>query len=370
MRSNTYGRRPAAVVGALIATVLALPASAQAAPAGDHAATKAVLSAFQAEGGPGAGLYAGNGNGTWSLSVGTGTTNATLPIQPADRFRIGSQTKAFTASVVMQLVDEGKVSLGAPIEQYLPGVVAGNGHDGNAITIRQLLQHTSGIPTNGNPQAKANPDGTYALAEVVRDGLRLPSASTPGAAFHYSNTNYQILSMLVERVTGMPLSKAVTNRIIEPLGLTRTTYPLAGDHSLTTPYVHGYDGGRVGPFFFWTDATANFEPSQYSGAGAMISTQQDLTAFYQALIGGKVVSAASLAEMQTTFHAGPGLDFGLGLTSRALSCGGTAWGISGAVRGYASLTMVTADGRHATAVTNAASSSLKVFDAVDSALCE
>ncbi|MEU5429220.1 serine hydrolase domain-containing protein [Streptomyces olivoreticuli] len=370
MRLNTCGRRSAAVVGAVTAAVLALPASAQAAPAGDHAATKAVLSAYQAESGPGAGLYAGDGKGTWSLSVGTGAVNATQPIQPADRFRIGSQTKAFTASVVMQLVDEGKVSLGAPIEQYLPGVVASNGHDGNAITIRQLLQHTSGIPTNDKPQAKANPDGTYALAEVVRDGLRLPSASKPGVEFHYSNTNYQILSMLVERVTGAPLSKAVTDRIIEPLGLTRTIYPLAGDRSLATPYVHGYNGGRLGPFFFWTDVTPNFEPSQYSGAGAIISTQQDLTTFYQALIGGKVVSAASLAEMQTTFHAGPGFDFGLGLTSRALSCGGTAWGISGSVLGYTSLTMVTADGRHATAVTNATSPSLKVFDAVDSALCE
>ncbi|WP_205519092.1 serine hydrolase domain-containing protein [Streptomyces olivoreticuli] len=93
-----------------------------------------------------------------------------------------SQTKTFVAAVVLQLVDEGKVSLDAPIERYLPGVVDGNGYDGNTITIRHLLQHTSGIPTNPLGKAPVNPDGTYTLSALVREGLshpRLPRRESP-----------------------------------------------------------------------------------------------------------------------------------------------------------------------------------------------
>ncbi|MEK8143420.1 serine hydrolase domain-containing protein [Streptomyces sp. M10(2022)] len=191
--------------------MLALPSPAQAhepqaAPASnrtqvqagdDHAATLAALKTFQANAGPGAGVHAGDGTASWTLSAGTGTINTNRPIQATESYRIGSQTKTFTATAVLQLVEEGKVSLESPIEQYLPGVVTGNGHDGNAITVRQLLQHTSQIPVN-SPNPQAGPDGTYTLAALVKDGLSRPRVSAPGT-FEYSNTNYEILGMLLER---------------------------------------------------------------------------------------------------------------------------------------------------------------------------
>ncbi|MDT0450774.1 serine hydrolase domain-containing protein [Streptomyces hesseae] len=366
-------RIPAAALGIAVATVLALPASVQAQPAADHPATQAALNSYQAQAGPGAGLYAGDSTGSWNLSAGTAVVNTNKPLQPIFHFRIGSQTKTFTAAVVLQLVDEGKVSLDTPIGRYLPGVVDGNGYDGNAITVRQLLQHTSGVAESRNPTSR-NPDGTFTLSALVRDGLSYRSVSAPGAEFHYSNTNFQIAGMLIEKITGMPVARAITSRIIEPLGLTQTTFPAAGDRTLPVRFVPGYVGNRIGPLFFWVDNTSEVEPSAYSSAGAIISTQQDLTTFYQALIGGKVVSGASLAEMEKTVPVVQGIGYGLGLESIPLPCGGTAWGHNGAVPGYSSLTTVTADGRHAAVMTNTmhvdTDAGRKQLDATNSALCE
>ncbi|MFF4156195.1 serine hydrolase domain-containing protein [Streptomyces sp. NPDC001678] len=370
-----HRRIPAAALGIAVATVLALPlpASALAQPAADHPATQAALNSYQAQAGPGAGLYAGDSAGSWNLSAGTAVVNTNKPLQPIFHFRVGSQTKTFTAAVVLQLVDEGKVSLDTAIERYLPGVVNGNGYDGNAITVRQLLQHTSGVAESRQPTSQ-NPDGTFALSALVREGLSYPPASAPGAAFHYSNTNFQIAGMLIEKITGMPVARAITSRIIEPLGLTQTTFPAAGDRTVPVRFVPGYVGNRVGPFFFWVDNTSEVEPSAYSSAGALVSTQQDLTTFYQALIGGKVVSSASLAEMQKTRDLGQGVGYGLGLQSFALRCGGTTWGHGGDVPGYSSLTAVTADGRHAALMTNtmqiSADAGMKKVDVINSALCD
>ena len=130
--------------------------------------------------------------------------------------------------MVPQLVDEGTVSLDAPIEHYLPGVLDGNGYNGNTITVRELLNHTSGIPTNNTTNPQANADGTFTLAALVTDGLSHPPASTPGTTFAYSNTNYMILGILIENATGTPVGQEITQRIIQPLRLTQTSFPQAG----------------------------------------------------------------------------------------------------------------------------------------------
>lgn len=361
----TKGKWRLAALGAAVATALALPVSAQAAELAD---VQDALNAYQAQVGPGAGIYAGDGTESWELSAGTSAINMRRPIQSTDHYRIGSQTKTFTAIVTLQLVDEGKVVLDDPIERYLPGVVTGNGHDGNAITVRQLLQHTSGIPTNDFPAPKPNADGTFALAELVREGLSYPSVSKPGEAFHYSNTNFEIIGMLIEKVTGAPVGQEITNRIIQPLGLTGTSYPAAGDRSIPAERVNGYTGGRVPPFFLWIDATA-FEPSFFGPAGGMISTQQDITRFYQAVVAGELTSPESLAEMQKTVSTGQMVEAGLGIHSYTTSCGAVTWGHSGMVTGFTSGTEVTADGRHAATVTNTNFVSPKAWELVDAAIC-
>jgi D-alanyl-D-alanine carboxypeptidase len=362
-----------AVIAAGAAMTIAVPA--QAAPTADHADTQAVLNRYQAAAGPGAAVHAGNRTSSWDLHSGTAETGTNRPIGSNDQFRIASQTKTFTAVVVLQLVDEGKVELDAPIERYLPGVVDGNGYDGTTISVRQILQHTSGI-TKDMGKPKANPDGGYSLREVVRAGLANPPQFAPGTGWGYSNVNFMVAGLLIEQITGMPAGDAITARIIGPLGLTRTTYPRPGDRKLDAPYLPGYLGGRAGPFFFWQNNTFAHELSLWATSGAMASTEQDMTMFDQALADGTLVSPAMLAQMRTTVPM-PGFpvnanNYGLGLMRLDLSCGGQAWGHAGDLTtGHSSATYATDDGRRAALVTNAfvEDGRTKRYQVIDSALC-
>ncbi|MBP2336059.1 D-alanyl-D-alanine carboxypeptidase [Saccharothrix coeruleofusca] len=363
-------RSPARLIAlaCALAACLTTPAVATAAP-DDHTATQALLDRYRSQAGPGAALHAGDRAGTWTLSSGTAVVNRSRPITSDDHFRIGSQTKTFTAAVVLQLVDEGAVELDAPISRYLPGVVTGN-YDGDAITVRQLLQHTSGLVRDVR-DAAAGSDGTYALAELVRSAMDERAQFPPGTAQGYSNVGYLVLGMLVERITGEPVGTAITERVITPLGLDETSFPAPGVRALDTPYLPGYVGGRLGPLFFWVEATTAIELSFWSSAGAMASTPEDLAAFYRALLDGRVVSAAALAEMRRTFQ--PADVYGLALTRVSLSCGGSAWGHNGILpTGHNSTTLVTDDGRFASVVTNTniINATPSAVDVLDSALCE
>lgn len=354
-------------------TLLAVPTSAQAQPTADHADTLAALEALRSRGGPGAGVHAGDGDSSWSLSTGTATINTADPVGPDEHFRAGSQAKTFTAVAVLKLAEQGEIALDDPIETHLPGVVAVNGHDGTRITVRHLLQHISGIPTNNLPLAQTEPDGTYTLRSLVNDGLRFAPAGEPGTVFRYSNTNYEILGMLIEKVTGLAVHEAVTRMVIDPLGLTRTRFPAPGDRAVPEPAVHGYRGARLGGLYFWVDGTSQ-EPSRFYASGAVLSTLEDLTAFYRAVLDGTLLSAPSIAEFKKTYELGSGQAYGLGAMRVSLPCGGTAWGHDGAVPGYYSMTLVTEDGRHASVVTNAHLTTnppvAQMHATVTTALCE
>ncbi|EID52810.1 serine hydrolase domain-containing protein [Saccharomonospora xinjiangensis] len=350
-----------------VTTVIAPVAEAQ---EDDHAETQAVLNQYQSIAGPGAAVFAGDADEAWTLTAGTAEFGKNRPITAQDHFRSGSQTKTFVAAVVLQLVDEGRVELDAPIEKYLPGVVTGN-YDGNVITVRQLLQHTSGLarfPSDANP----GPDGTYVLADLVRAAMDEPPVAGPGEKSVYSNTGYQVLGMLIEEITGQYAGDAITERIIEPLGLEGTSFPAPGERALAEPFVHGYAGGRIPPFYLWIDNTTGVELSIYSTAGAMESTLQDSVTFFRALADGEVVSDAAWAEMHKTVPGNIG-GVGLGINEIPLSCGGTYWAKNGGVEtGHVSTTGVTDDGRFASVVTNTFSTAVaeKSFDVLDSALCE
>ncbi|AKU19252.1 hypothetical protein VV02_23720 [Luteipulveratus mongoliensis] len=359
-----------ALVGAA-AALLAVSVSAAtttAEAADDHPVTRAKLDEYAKSGGPGTTVAAGSATDSWFLSKGTGVTGADKPIQPNEHFRAASQTKTFVAAVVMQLVDEGKVNLDDPIETYLPGLVQAKNYDGNKITVRQLLQHTSGIPSPALTTLP-NLDGTYSPTTLVRNALSQKPLFAPGTGWGYSNTGFILASMVIEKVTGQTAGEAITNRLIRPLGLTGTRFPSPGDKSIGAPAVHGYH--RV---LIWVDDSNLIEPSFYSGAGALISTLDDLMTFDQALADGKVVSAARLADMRK-IYAGKSIynGYGLGLIHLKLSCGGDAWGHAGDLFGYSSLTMATDDGRHASVITNTYLNSLPATnreDVVDAALCE
>ncbi|MFJ8910886.1 serine hydrolase domain-containing protein [Amycolatopsis sp. NPDC102389] len=367
------GTKTQRLAGVALAVALAVPvAPAVAAETGDHAAVQTMLDRYQRQAGPGAAVHAGDGQGSWTLSSGSATTPGQRPITADDHFRIASQTKTFTAAVVLQLFDEGLVDLDAPIERYLPGVVTGN-YDGTVITVRRLLNHTAGFP-HDPAGAKTKPDGTFDLATLVHAAMDDKPVSAPGA-YHYSNVGYLVLGLLIEKFTGQYVGDAITERIIEPVGLTETSFPPPGKRTLTSPYLPGYQGFQLGGGYFWVDMTTSFELSKWSASAAMESTLTDLAKFERALVSGAVVSRKALAEMRTVVPWTPGspAGYGLGQFSIQLSCGGVAWGHDGALpTGHASLTLATDDGRFASVVTN--SNKLPTdpsgVDVANAALCE
>ena len=308
---------------------------------------------------------------TTGVAVGKGNLE-TGEAPPLDgEVRIGSISKTFTAVVIMQLVQEGKITLDEPVESYLPGLLKGEGIDGSKITVRQLLQHTSGLPEYtdqiGLEDPFANRDKYYSARDTLDLALSKPAAFEPGSQFKYTNTNYIVLSLLAEKVTHRPLAEQITKRIIEPLGLSHTYYPGPGEENIRGTHPHAYTRNKQGQL---EDITRQ-DPSAAGGAGAMISTPSELTKFLQAAFNGTLLNQDSITEMKKTVEASdligvPGSGYGLGIFSMPLSCGGEAWGHSGGIPGYGSYNMVGPDGT-AMALTVTAPPDAIVDDPTDTA---
>ncbi|WP_411119570.1 serine hydrolase domain-containing protein [Streptomyces sp. 058-1L] len=307
---------------------------------------------------------------TYTAGVGDLTTGAKVPRD--GQVRIGSNTKTFVAVVVLQLVAERRVSLDAFVDTYLPGLVRGKGIDGRRITVRQLLQHTSGLPEY---TSHLGDDARYyAPRELLATALRHPADFDPGKSWKYSNTNYVLAGLIVQKVTARPLADEIDRRVIKRIGLRHTYFPAPGDASIREPHPHGYyQESAQTPLRDITE----MDPSWGWAAGQMISTNSDLNRFFTALLAGRLLPPTQLAQMRTTAPAeatfGPGARYGLGLVSRPLPCGGLSWGHGGSFPGYETRGGVTADGRAANiAVTlqltgEAPRRSLE--RAVDNALC-
>jgi D-alanyl-D-alanine carboxypeptidase len=285
-----------------------------------------------------------------SAYAGTAAVNTRRPMPRDGRFRIGSATKTFTAAVVLQLVGEGRMSLEDTVEQWLPGVVRGNGNDGSRITVRQLLQHTSGIPDVGQEMpALKSADGyraerfrTYTPEELAGLAMRHPAKFSPGTDWSYSNTNYILAAMIIRKVTGRSWDREVKDRIIRPLGLRGTSTPG------TFPFILGPHAQSYATFGTDTgiDVTV-LNASMAVGSGALISTAHDLNRFYAALLGGRLLAPAQLDEMTTTKLApelGVGVRYGLGLAEIPLPCGGSYFGHRGELLGYVTWGGATRDG--------------------------
>ncbi|MFI7102860.1 serine hydrolase domain-containing protein [Streptomyces sp. NPDC050161] len=297
---------------------------------------------------------------------------------PADgQVRAGSNTKAFTATVVLQLVGEGKVALDAPVERYLPGLVRGEGIDGRRITVRQLLQHTSGLPDYTDHLTDLTGKGrhTYVPPRTALDlALAHKARFAPGTDWAYSSTNYLLAGLLIEKVTGRPLAEQITHRVIEPAGLRHTYFPAAGDERIREAHPDGYFAAKPGGPL---ENITEMDPSWGWAAGQLISTPGDLNRFFTALLDGRLLKPAQLAQMRTTVPADamwPGARYGLGLVSVPLSCGGRVWGHGGDIPGYQTRTGVTDGGRAVTvAVTAVGAPSERgpadVRGVIDRALC-
>ncbi|MFJ9690902.1 serine hydrolase domain-containing protein [Kitasatospora sp. NPDC101183] len=362
-----------AVAAAVVAGVLVPATTASAGPRKD-VVQQSIDALVQKDGVPGA-LATVKGrdgrNHTYTSGVGDTKTGAKVPVD--GQVRAGSNTKPFTAVVVLQLVAEGKIGLDANVDTYLPGLLRGDGIDGRTITVRQLLQHTSGLPEYVNKDSVLKePQRYFEPRELLDAALTQKARFAPGAKWSYSNTNYLVAGMIIQKVTGRPLGEEVNKRIVERLGLRHTYFPVPGDMKIRETHPKGYQRAEDGSWREYTE----LDPSWGWAAGGVISTNTDLNTFFSALLAGRLMPAAQLAEMRTTVPAegmAPGVRYGLGLMSRPLSCGGLSWGHGGAIPGFQTFGGVTEDGRAANiAITTLPDSDATINhadQAVDEALC-
>lgn len=328
------------------------------------------------DGAPGALLGVSGAHGRTVLTSGVANIETRAPVAEDSRFRIGSMSKMFVATVVLQLVAEERVALDAPVERYLPGVITGNGNDGRDITVRQLLQHTSGLPDYLDylslTEVLADPVAHHDPRELVQLALAHPRLFAPGTGWQYSNTDYVLAGMLIEQVTGRPYAQEIEQRVITPLGLHDTSVP--GDESaIAGTHPRGY----AKPEDSLLDVTA-VNPSIAGASGAMISSAADMNRFLDALVTGRLLNPPELRAMMTTHPTGStsGSRYGLGLESSPLPCGGVYWGHDGGILGFQTMGGVTTDSRSATVMTNlypsasAAQAGTDMRTALTTALCE
>ncbi|MFG2062714.1 serine hydrolase domain-containing protein [Micromonospora sp. NPDC048871] len=329
----------------LAATIAVLPASAAAQPdRPDRAELRAALTAVPEAGVPGVLAEVREGRHDWRGAAGQAYLTRPRPMQPQMRHRIGSITKTFVATTVLQLVDEGRLGLDDPIGKWLPDTVPGE--RGDQVTVRMLLNHTSGIGnyTNAMIDSYASLNRmqvtTYPPADLVAIGLAMPPTGEPGARFSYSNTNYVLAGLLIEAVTGNDAPAEVQRRILRPLKLTGTSFPG------TDPTIRGpHSGAYFAPF--GVRDLSEFNMSWGWTAGEMISTMADLNTFFRALLDGDLLSPATLKQMLDGVPMLPELPeagtYGLGIYSLPTPCG-EFWGHDGAVFGHLTYSLHSRDG--------------------------
>ncbi|MCI3239235.1 MULTISPECIES: serine hydrolase domain-containing protein [Streptomyces] len=352
-----------AATAVALSAALAGPALA-AAPArgtGGHDATRQAVEALVKEGVPGVTLTARDGHGAWSTTAGVGNLRTKAPRSADDRYRVGSITKTFVSTVLLQLEAEGRLSLDDTVDKWLPGKVSGHGHDGRAITLRMLLNHTSGV---FNYTADEDFGRTYFLkdgffkhrydrtspADLLAIAMSHEPDFAPGTSWNYSNTNYLLAAMVIEQATGRPYGAEIRDRIIEPLHLSATSVP-GTRVTVPQPSSRAYSKlaeTATGPTY---DVTT-LNPAIAYGSGEMISDSADLDRFYSALLRGRLLPPHQLKEMKSTvqIEGAPNVRYGLGLIDRTLSCGVHVWGHDGGIHGSSSDAATTADGRHSVAL--------------------
>lgn len=329
---NPRTARALATTAAMIAAAALAGTPALGAAADGHDTTtgglQSSLDGVVRHGAVGALVEVRSDSGSRRASAGVAEIGSTRPVLEHGRFRIGSITKSFTATVVLQLVDEGLIQLDDPLALWFPAIPRAQD-----ITVRHLLGHTSGIfdsfrtmPRPPSPAFLEATRRTWTPQELIDRALAPPPVfDRPGSEFSYSNTNYTILGAIVERVTGASYGEAIEQRILRPLKLSDTSLPGTRTR-IKGPHPHGYvpllREGRVELAGF-----TEMNPSIMGAAGEMISTTEDLNDFFDALLSGELVSPELVALMKTP--STPGGRYGLGLWIVRTSCGDLAYGHDG-----------------------------------------
>jgi D-alanyl-D-alanine carboxypeptidase len=314
-----------------------------------------LLDRLVAAGAPGGAMVLVDGSSVRRAARGVADLRTGRPMEPRLHFRAGSVTKSFVATVVLQLVAEGRVSLSDTVERWLPGVLP----YGDQIRIRQLLNHTSGVPNYGAIVLRTlygSPEGRFRAwtpRELVALVADRPLDVEPGTAWSYSNTGYALVGLIVEVATSKTLGQELAGRIIHPLGLRGTSFPVNA-RGIPGPSSRGYslplspqlevlDGPLV-------DFTAQ-NPSWAWAAGALVSDLEDLARFYRALLGGRLLPPGMLAEMLTTVSVPPASlplplyqRYGLGVIEVDTPTGHLV-GSPGGIPGFLNMILSTPDGQ-------------------------
>ncbi|MFI6793074.1 serine hydrolase domain-containing protein [Nonomuraea sp. NPDC050383] len=251
-------------------------------------------------------------------------------IPAASRYRVGSQTKLMTATVVLQLVKEGKLGLGDTLAVVLPQVAQQDLVErAGEITVQQLLRHSAGIPdffASGKFDDAFDFTTYYSPIDLVKASREVPRTGEPGAGFAYSNTNYVLLGLIVEKVTGRSLSAELERRLFVPLGMKHTYVTTRPPQGVKGPHGHGYYPDAKG-----RPRDVDRQNASLGGAaGGVVSTSGDLSAFYRALNQGRLLPA----DLQKA--AGQ---------PRPDLCGGTVAAAAGSGPGFLAVTYTSADGR-------------------------
>ena len=321
----------------------------------NHEELQRLLDRLVAAGAPGAAALVHDEGGVRRAAAGVADRRTGRPMRSWLRFRAGSVTKSFVATVVLQLVAEGKVSLSDTVERWLPGILP----YGHGVTIRKLLNHTSGVPNYtailwptlyGSPQGRFR---TWTPRELVSLVADRPLTLPPGTAWSYSNTGYVLAGMIVEQATGRELARELAGRVFGPIGLRRTSFPV-NTAGIPSPSSRGYSLPLStelevldGPLLDFTHQ----DPSWAWAAGALVSDLEDLARFFRALFGGRLLPPGLLAEMLTTVVMPPGSlplplydAYGLGVIEIETPAGPLV-GSPGGIPGFLNMILSTPDGR-------------------------
>ncbi|GAA2534598.1 serine hydrolase domain-containing protein [Streptomyces levis] len=337
---------------ALLAAVLAvgvaagpsvLPDPAHAAPAASarspHAALEAALAGLPDADATAALVRVGGTEGVWRGSSGVHDLRTGRPADPAARFRAGSVTKVFTAAVALQLAAEGRLDLDRTARSYLPELIPAS-YAG--VTVRQLLNHTHGIPAPDFPGSTV--EEWYAQRLRVHDPRDMVRSATakepefaPGKRQHYLNIGYTVTGLLIERVTGDTYEHQLAHRVLRPLGL-RDTYSPGTDPRITGPHNHGYQRMRLDDGTTGLRDVSVWTSTDGWAAGDLVSTTKDLERFTRALFRGEVVRGPLLEEMftlpkVTDLVTGDAAAYSAGLSMKVLG-GREVWGKTGGRWGY------------------------------------
>jgi D-alanyl-D-alanine carboxypeptidase len=358
---------PITILSATVLCAAVLPAAAFPAAADDAASTgldvpalERALDAVEAAGAPGVLVEVRDGDEVWTAAAGDRdpTDQRPEPVEPTDRVRIGSVTKSMLATVVLQLVDEGRLGLDDTVAEHLPEVLP---YDA-PITVRQLLAHAAGVPDyfadlfpslfEGSPTDVERNRLRYFRPEgLIGIATERPLDFVPGTSWNYSNTDYYVAGLLVEELTGNSVEDELERRVFEPAGLSDTSMPrfgadIEGEH----PQAFLATGDPERPLL----DTTRISPTLLWAAGAVVSTTADVNAFFRAMYDGTLLPAELVGQAQALTPQSGG-EYGLGTEALRAECaridGGVAYGHTGSTLGFVTSAFSSPDGERQVTVT-------------------